>query len=264
MKLGLGTNTIRKHLGNVAEFLRYLRGRGYAVRQLSLEGFRPPKLKPSDIRTLTDKPCPERLRPMFQLPVFTGCLVADNQHVAGDQIFHSANYDVPMLLTYLGARRTEFTGLAVKEVVETANGCAIHIRINQFRRVKNTQSLRMPPPPSLLKLGSFCLMSRWGLTAGWLPPATVLELLTSGRGGHSRCRAGAVVLAPLHQGPHRTSIRVAQCALGDGQPRAKAYAAAANPASNAATMRFTSLPSMTSGGERMILLPETRTMTPSL
>lgn len=154
IKLGLGTNTIRKHLGNLAEFLRYLRGRGYAVRQLSLEGLRPPKLKPSDIRTLTDKPGPERLRPMFQLPVFTGCLDAESQHVPGDQIYHSANYYVPMLLTYLGARRNEITGLAVNDVMETANGWAIDIRINQFRRVKNAQSLRMlPVPDEVLRLG---------------------------------------------------------------------------------------------------------------
>jgi integrase len=154
MKLGLGTNTIRKHLGNLAEFLRYLRGRGYAVRQLSLEGLRPPKLKPSDIRTLTDKPGPERLRPMFRLPVFTGCLDADNQHMPGDKIFHSANYYVPMLLTYLGARRNEITGLAANDVKETANGWAIDIRINQFRRVKNAQSLRMlPVPDEVLRLG---------------------------------------------------------------------------------------------------------------
>lgn len=154
IKLGLGTNTIRKHLGNLAEFLRYLRGRGYAVRQLSLEGLRPPKLKPSDIRTLTDKPGPDRVRPMFQLPVFTGCLDADNQSLPGDEIYHSANYFAPMLLTYLGARRNEITGLAVNDVMETANGWAIDIRINQFRRVKNAQSLRMlPVPDEVLRLG---------------------------------------------------------------------------------------------------------------
>ncbi len=44
----------------------------------------------------------------------------------------------------------------------------------------------------------------------------------------------------------------------------RAYAVADNPASKAETMVFTSLSSMTSGGERMILLPETRSMTPSL
>lgn len=153
-QVGLGTNTIRKHLGNLAEFFRFLRGHGHALRELSMDGLRPPKLKASDIRTLTDKPDPERLRPMFNIPVFTGCLDADNQAVSGDQIFHSANFFVPMLLTYLGARRNEITGLAAKDVVETPNGWAINICVNQFRRIKNVQSLRtLPVPDEILRLG---------------------------------------------------------------------------------------------------------------
>ncbi|WP_353640826.1 hypothetical protein [Mesorhizobium sp. WSM2239] len=39
-QIGLGVNTIRKHLGNLAEFFRYLRGQGYALRELTLEGLR--------------------------------------------------------------------------------------------------------------------------------------------------------------------------------------------------------------------------------
>src|SRR5690606_16924927 len=64
------------------------------------------------------------------------------------------NYFVPMLLTYLGARRNEITGLAVRDVSETLNGWAIYIRINQFRRIKNTQSMRtIPVPNEVLRLG---------------------------------------------------------------------------------------------------------------
>src|SRR5690606_35224976 len=99
-QIGLGTNTIRKHLGNLAEFFRYLRGHGYALRELTMDGLRPPKLKASDIRTLTQKPDPERLRPMFRIPLFTGCLDAEHQSLPGEQVYHSANYFVPMLLTY--------------------------------------------------------------------------------------------------------------------------------------------------------------------
>lgn len=153
-QVGLGVNTIRKHLGNLAEFLRFLRGRGYALRELTLEGLRPAKLKATDIRTLTAKPGPARLSPMFRLPVFMGCLDADNQGLPGHEVYHSANYFVPMLLTYLGARRNEITGLAVEDVSETENGWAIEIRINQFHRVKNVQSLRMlPVPEEVLRLG---------------------------------------------------------------------------------------------------------------
>lgn len=138
--IGLSTNTIRKHLGNLAEFFRYLRGHGYALRELTMDGLRPPKLKASDIRTLTQKPDPDRLRPMFRIPLFTGCLDAEHQALPGEQVYHSANYFVPMLLTYLGARRNEITGLAVRDVSETLNGWAIYSRASAQR----TRDSRIP------------------------------------------------------------------------------------------------------------------------
>ncbi len=152
-QIGLGAATIRKHLANIAEFLRYLRGRGFAVAEFTMDGLRPAKIKPGDIRTLTDKPGADRLRPLFRLSMFTGCLNADEQAVPGDQVFHSANHFVPMLLAYLGPRRNEITGLAVKDVVETPNGWALDIRPNHLRRIKNAQSARMlPVPDEVLRL----------------------------------------------------------------------------------------------------------------
>jgi integrase len=151
--IGLGASTIRKHLANIAEFLRYLRGRGYAVTELTMDGIRPSKNRSSDLRTLTDKPDANRLRPLFRLPTFTGCRGAEDQDSPGDQIFHSANYFMPMLLAYLGPRRNEIAGLAVKDVVETSNGWALDIRPNHLRRIKNTQSIRMlPVPDEVLRL----------------------------------------------------------------------------------------------------------------
>lgn len=152
-KIGLSVSTIRKHLANIAEFLKYLRGREYAAAEFTMDGIRPGKMRSGDLRTLTDKPGADRLRPLFLLPMFTGCLNADKQGVPGDQVFHGANYFVPMLLTYLGPRRNEITGLAVKDVVETPNGWAIDIQPNHLRRVKNIQSIRMlPVPDEVLRL----------------------------------------------------------------------------------------------------------------
>lgn len=152
-QIGLGAATIRKHLANIAEFLRYLRGRGFAIAEFTMDGLRPAKIKSGDIRTLTDKPDAERLRPLFRLPMFTGCVNADEQEVPSNQVFHSANYFVPMLLAYLGPRRNEITGLAVKDVVETPNGWALDIRPNHLRRIKNAQSARMlPVPDEVLRL----------------------------------------------------------------------------------------------------------------
>ena len=140
-------------VANIAEFLRYLRARGYSVAEFTMDGIRPSKTKSGDIRTLTDKPDADRLRPLFRLPMFTGCLNADEQEAPGDRVFHGANYFVPMLLAYLGPRRNEITGLAVKDVVETPNGWALDIRPNHLRRIKNAQSARMlPVPDEVLRL----------------------------------------------------------------------------------------------------------------
>ena len=151
--IGLGATTIRKHLSHLSEYLKYLRGHGYGIPELSMEGIRPGKPKSGDIRTLTEKPDADRVRPLFRVPILTGCRDAEAQDVSGNQVFHCANYFLPMLLTYLGPRRFEMAGLAVKDIVETPNGWAIHIRPNQFRRIKNTQSVRMLPiPDEVLRL----------------------------------------------------------------------------------------------------------------
>ncbi|WPZ14390.1 hypothetical protein T8J41_00700 [Nitratireductor rhodophyticola] len=152
-KLGLGPTTIRKHLANINTFLTYIKGRGYNVPNLTMDGLRPRKPKLSDARRITDKPGPEQLRPMFDMPLYTGCKSATEQELTGPHIFHSANYFLPMLMVYLGPRRNEVAGLAVKDVVKTSQGWAIDIRPNQFRSLKNASSARMlPVPDEVLRL----------------------------------------------------------------------------------------------------------------
>ncbi len=152
-KLGLGPSTIRKHLANISTFLTYIKGRGYHVPNLTMDGLRPRKPKLSDARRITDKPGPEQLRPMFDMPLFTGCKSATEQELAGPHIFHSANYFLPMLMVYLGPRRAEVAGLAVTDIVKTGQGWAIDIRPNQFRSLKNASSARMlPVPDEVLRL----------------------------------------------------------------------------------------------------------------
>lgn len=53
-RIGLSANTIRKHLTNLGEFLRHLRGHGFAVTDISMDGLRPAKLKSGDLRALTE------------------------------------------------------------------------------------------------------------------------------------------------------------------------------------------------------------------
>lgn len=153
--IGLSTSTIRRHLGNLQHFLTHLEGAGYPLQPLTLKGVKPKKRKTANVRTLTDKPGPDRIRPVYDLPIFTGCMGERSADMAipGDNVFHSSFYYVPMLYTYLGPRRAEVAGLAADDIVETENGWAIHMRYNEFRTLKNQQSVRLlPVPDELIRL----------------------------------------------------------------------------------------------------------------
>lgn len=153
-KVGLSAATIRKHLGNLDTFLNHVRASGYAVADWSLKSLRPRKPKAGAIRLAQEKPSPDQVRPIFDLPIFTGCRDATNRHVPGDAVFHGGVYYLPMLFAYLGARRNEFAGLETNDVLDTLHGPAIHIRANAHRSIKNAQSDRLlPVPPELLRLG---------------------------------------------------------------------------------------------------------------
>ncbi|GGA82685.1 hypothetical protein GCM10011385_41160 [Nitratireductor aestuarii] len=154
IKLGLSAATIRRHLGNLDHFLKHLRASYYAIGEWTFDGLRPKKPKRGEIRLQQDKPGPDDVRPLFDMPIFTGRLSAEQPELPGEQVYHCANYYLPMFLTYLGPRRNEFAGLMVKDVVQMKDGSwAIQIRRNDVRRIKNAQSHRLLPiPDELIRL----------------------------------------------------------------------------------------------------------------
>lgn len=152
--LGLSPQTIRKHLGNLDGFLKHVKAQGYRVAAYELTGLRPKKAKKTSVRNLTQKPGPNRVSTIFRMPIFIGCHSSLEQDRPGDLIYHSANYYVPLLLTYLGPRRFEIAGLTVEDIVATENGHGIDIDTNCLRRIKNVSSIRMlPVPDELERLG---------------------------------------------------------------------------------------------------------------
>ena len=152
-KFGLSGATIRRHLGNLDQFLHHVRSSGYDVEDWTFKGLRPKKKDKALIRHQQVKPPPEQVRPLFNLPIYTGCQDAKNQHLPGELVFHSSLYFLPMGFAYLGPRRHELAGLAPDDVAETRNGWAIHIRANENRRIKNVQSDRtLPVPDEMLRL----------------------------------------------------------------------------------------------------------------
>ena len=155
-RIGLSNVTIRKHWGNLGSFLKHVRGQGYAIAELQLNDLRPRKPSKKGLRTKQPKPYADEVRPLFELPIFTGC-EGPRQRQRGQPgpfVYHSALYFLPMLFVYLGARRAEVAGLDVAAVRMTESGPAINLAPNDVRGLKTEQSERMVPVPvEMLRLG---------------------------------------------------------------------------------------------------------------
>lgn len=153
-KVGLSNATIRKHWGNLNNFLKHIHGQGYAIAALDLGDLRPRKPSTKGLRRKQPKPYAEEVRPLFRLPIFTGCASAEERGVPGPYVYHSALYFLPMFFVYLGARRAEVAGLDIDAVTRTINGPAIDLEPNDVRGLKTEQSERMlPVPQEMLRLG---------------------------------------------------------------------------------------------------------------
>ena len=157
-EVGLSSGTIRRHLGNLEQFLNHLVASGFMLRAFTFKGIKPKKRSLASVRELTAKPGPEQVEPIFQLPVFTGCAgpMPEEMREFGQTVYHSSLYYVPMLYAYLGARRAEFTGLMIDDVVYAKDQgmWSIKIRKNELRGLKNLQSKRdLPVPDELIRLG---------------------------------------------------------------------------------------------------------------
>lgn len=153
VRLGLKPATIRRHLGNLDHFLKHLRASHIMVGEWTFEGLRPKKPSKGETRLQQVKPGPNEVRPLFDIPIFTGQKSAEEPSLVGDLTFHNAVYFLPMLYAYLGSRRNEFAGLQVNEIVERDGHWAIQIKLNEDRRIKNPQSHRLLPVPNeLLRL----------------------------------------------------------------------------------------------------------------
>ncbi|WP_342242345.1 integrase [Ensifer sp. OTU672] len=153
--VGLKAGTIRKHLGNLNHFLKHVRGHGFEIDDWTFEGLRPKKPKLGSIRKQQHKPTPDEIKPIFSSPIYTGSLNHDRgRKKPGPHVFHDAAYFLPVMFSYLGARRAEFAGLALDDVAEDDGGLVLILRTNKFRRLKTEQSERLlPVPDELVRLG---------------------------------------------------------------------------------------------------------------
>src|SRR5690606_35007826 len=88
LRLGLRPATIRRHLGNLDHFLKHLRSSYFTVPEWTFEGLRPRKPPKGEVRLQQVKPGPEVVRPIFDMPIFTGRRSAEEPEIAGDLVFH--------------------------------------------------------------------------------------------------------------------------------------------------------------------------------
>ncbi|ODT83330.1 MAG: hypothetical protein ABS76_02885 [Pelagibacterium sp. SCN 64-44] len=147
--------TRNRHLTFLGQLLKYA-GNGLGVNvdpALSTTAFRAKR----DKRGRDQRPVPQRtdVQRLFESPVFTGYAHWDDIHTPGPEFFHRAEYYCTILAAYEGARREEYCGLAVGDII-TDNGDIpyIHIAPNAFRRIKNLQSVRnLALHPEIVRLG---------------------------------------------------------------------------------------------------------------
>jgi integrase len=153
--VGLKAATIRKHFGNLNHFLTHVSGHGFELDDWTFQGLRPKKPKAGTIRQQQHKPKPDEIKPIFSSPIYTGSLNHDRgRKKPGPHVFHDAAYFLPVMFSYLGARRAEFAGLALDDIAEDNGGLVLILRTNKFRRLKTVQSERLlPVPDELVRLG---------------------------------------------------------------------------------------------------------------
>jgi len=145
---GIVGGTLNRHIGNIEQLLGHARARGITVdRDIDLSGLRGRKPKNTRARDERPKMPTNVMKQVFAAPPYVGCADWDRPYdlQEGGPVFHRALYFVPMMLNYMGGRREEFCGLAIDDIVLDAPIPYVHIRPNEFRRIKNPQSIRKIP-----------------------------------------------------------------------------------------------------------------------
>jgi integrase len=147
--------TRNRHLTFLGQLLKYARsGLGVDVDPaLSTTAFRAKR----DKRGRDQRPIPHKtdVQKLFERPVFTGYAHWDDIDTPGPEFFHRAEYYCTILAAYEGARREEYCGLALDDIIiDNGDIPYIHIAPNAFRRIKNLQSVRnLALHPEIIRLG---------------------------------------------------------------------------------------------------------------
>jgi integrase len=146
--------TRNRHMTFLGQLIAFAKGRGSALdRDLSTTPFRARKNQ----RARDERPVPklQDVTRLFHRPIFTGYAGWDDIDTPGDEFFHRAEYFCSILASYQGARREEYCGLSVDDVViDNGPHPYLHIAASKIRRIKNKQSRRnLALHPEVIRLG---------------------------------------------------------------------------------------------------------------
>ena len=154
--IGLDKATMERCSGQINQVLAAARARGVPVdRDLTWKGLIANKSRKGRARDARPTMSISQSESLYRQAPFTGCKAWNRLEEPGDLVFHCALYFVPMLVDYGGGRREELCGALAKDVI-TDNGSIPYIWIvdNEFRRIKNAQSVRpIVVHPELIRLG---------------------------------------------------------------------------------------------------------------
>ncbi len=153
-KQGIKIPTRNRHYTNLGLLFKHAKALGYRLDpDLNMAAFRG-----RDTRTHREvrvKPTASEIAPVFQSPVFVGCKSWQDPDKPGDEVFHGGLYFGALLAIYNGARREEFCGLLIRDVIrDNGKNPYLHVTFNEQRRIKNKQSIRnLALHPELIRLG---------------------------------------------------------------------------------------------------------------
>ncbi len=152
--------TLNRHWNFLDQLFKRATRRGIPLKIVDTACFHRKKKK--NARQDREKASIKQITAFFKLPIFTGCAghelrktkAGRPMYCPGEHVFHRAAYFGPMIAHYHGFRREEFCGLAIQDIELDGENSAFLIRVNDFRRLKNSSSVREHIiHPELFRLG---------------------------------------------------------------------------------------------------------------
>lgn len=152
-EVGLSPSTLNRYMTQLNNIVNICRHAGYPFANYEgVSGLR--VRRKGSVRNQRGRFRTDELSTLFSLPIWCGSSGPARRLDAGATVFHDANYWVPLMSIYIGARREENCGLLLSEIEDDIAFPSIRFEDNFLRKLKNEQSnRRIPIHRELIRLG---------------------------------------------------------------------------------------------------------------